>query len=269
MVDHHVSQRADRVVEVAAIRDAEAFRHRDLNRLDVVAIPHRLQHRVREPEVENLLEPHLAEVVVDAEQLRLVDVLVQLVRQRVRRLTVVAERLLHDHTRGLGEAGGEQSLHHRAEEERRYLEVEHRTLGVFDLGADALVGTGVGEIALHIRQPRREPVEHRRIQLLPGRDDRRPGSFDELLDGPVVDGHAHNARVEQLAALEAVQRPEGHDSGEVARDPEDHEHVAALRSVHQDPNRSRMRSPTRSALAMIVSVGLTAPIDTKNPESTT
>ena len=81
--------------------------------------------------------------------------------------------------------------------------------------------------------------------------------------------HPDDARIEQLAALEAVERTEGHDLGEVARDPEDHEHVAALSGVHQDPNRSRMWSPTRRALAMIVRVGLTAPIDTKKPESTT
>ena len=79
VVDDDVAQRADRVVEVAAILDAEVLGHRDLDGLDVVPVPDRLEHRVREPEVQDLLEAHLPEVVVDAEELRLVDVLVQLV----------------------------------------------------------------------------------------------------------------------------------------------------------------------------------------------
>ena len=78
MVDDHVAQGADRVVEVATVLDPEVLGHRDLDRLDVVPVPHRLEHRVGEPEVQDLLDPHLPEVVVDAEELRLVDVLVQL-----------------------------------------------------------------------------------------------------------------------------------------------------------------------------------------------
>jgi hypothetical protein len=57
MVDDDVAQRADRVVEVTAVLDPEVLRHRDLDRLEVVARPDRLEHRVREPEVEDLLEP--------------------------------------------------------------------------------------------------------------------------------------------------------------------------------------------------------------------
>ena len=85
VVDDDVAQRADRVVEVAAVLDAEVLGHRDLHGLDVVPVPDRLQHRVREAEVEDLLDPHLPEVVVDAQELRLVDVLVQLVGERTGR----------------------------------------------------------------------------------------------------------------------------------------------------------------------------------------
>ena len=104
MVDDDVAQRADRVVEVAAILDAEVLGHRDLDRPDVVPVPDRLEHRVREPEVEDLLEAHLPEVVVDAQELRLVDVLVQLVGELARRGLVVAERLLDDDARSLPSA---------------------------------------------------------------------------------------------------------------------------------------------------------------------
>ena len=80
VVDDDVAQRADRVVEVAAILDAEVLGHRDLHALEVVPAPERLEHRVREAQVEDLLEPHLPEVVVDPVELRLVDVLVELRR---------------------------------------------------------------------------------------------------------------------------------------------------------------------------------------------
>ena len=99
MVDDDVAQRADGVVEVAAILDAEVLGHRDLDALDVLPVPDRLEDPVREPEEEDLVEAHLPEVVVDAEELGLVDVLVELRGERACRLAVVAERLLDDDPR--------------------------------------------------------------------------------------------------------------------------------------------------------------------------
>ena len=116
VVDDDVAQRPDGVVEVAAVGDAEVLGHGDLHAVDVVAVPHRLEHRVREAQVEDLLEAHLAEVVVDPEDLRLVDVLVQLGGERPCRLEVVAERLLDDDPGVLGEAGIREALHDRREQ---------------------------------------------------------------------------------------------------------------------------------------------------------
>ena len=143
VVDDHVAQRADRVVEVAAILDAEALGHRDLDAREVVPAPERLEHRVREAQVEDLLEAHLPEVVVDPVELRLVEVLVQLGRERARRDEVVAERLLDDDARVRGQAGVVEALDHAAEEERRDLEVEDRLLRARDRVGDAPVRGGV------------------------------------------------------------------------------------------------------------------------------
>ena len=99
VVHDDVPQGPDGVVEVSAILDAEVLRHRDLDGLDVVPVPDRLEQRVREPEIQDLLRPHLPEVVVDPVELRLVEVLMELVRERARRLEVVAEGLLHDDPR--------------------------------------------------------------------------------------------------------------------------------------------------------------------------
>ena len=124
VVDDDVAQRSDRVVEVAAVLDAEVLGHRDLHALDVVPVPDRLEHRVGEAEVEDLLDPHLPEVVVDPQELRFVDVLVELRRERPRGLEVVAEGLLDDDARLLRQPRLREPLDHGAEEERRDLEVE-------------------------------------------------------------------------------------------------------------------------------------------------
>jgi hypothetical protein len=134
VVDHDVAQGAHRVVEVAPILHAEALGHGDLDRGDVLARPDRLEPDVGEAQVEDLRHAHLPEEVVDPVQLGLVDVLVYLVGERARGLEVVAERLLDDDARPVGEPGVGEALDDVAEEEGRDLEVEDRRVGVVNRG---------------------------------------------------------------------------------------------------------------------------------------
>ena len=248
VVDDDVAQRADGVVEVAAVLDAEALGHGDLDAVEVVPVPDRLEHRVGEPEVEELLEAHLPEEVVDPVDLRLVEVLVELGGQRAGRRLVVTERLLDDHPGRVGEAGVGQALDDGAEQERRDLQVEDRLLGALDGGAHPLVGGGVGEVALHVREPGGEAVEHLRVERLAGRHDRVAGALAELVVGHVVDGHPDDRARQQPAPLEAVERSERHHLGEVAGDPEDHEDVGRLlRAVAVGP---AMVGSSRSVLSV-------------------
>ena len=175
MVDDDVAQRSDRVVEVAAVLDAERLGHRDLDRLDVVPVPDRLEDRVLEAEVEDLVQPHLPEVVVDPEELRLVDVLVQLGSERARRFEVVAERLLDHDARALRQAGVGELLHHAPEQERRDLEVEDRARLALDRRGDAFVGRRVGEVSRDVGEALREAVEDVLVELLAGAFDRGAG----------------------------------------------------------------------------------------------
>jgi hypothetical protein len=62
-----VAQRADGVVERTAVLDPEVLGHRDLERIDVSAVPHRLEDRVREAQVGDVHHRLLAEEVVDAQ----------------------------------------------------------------------------------------------------------------------------------------------------------------------------------------------------------
>jgi len=75
----HVADDARLVVELAAPFHAERLGHRDLDVLDVVAVEDRLEERVGETEVEEVLHRLFAEVVVDAEDRRLGEDLVQCV----------------------------------------------------------------------------------------------------------------------------------------------------------------------------------------------
>ena len=225
VIDDHVAQRPDRVVEVAAVGNAEVLGHRDLHAVDVIAVPHRFEHRVAEAQVEDLLEAHLAEVVVDPEDLRLVDVAVQLGGERPSRLQIVAERLLDDDAGVFGETGIRKALHDHREQTGRNLQVEHRMLCTAERRADAGVGGVVGEVALHIAQAGGEARERGFVELLAGGDDRCASAFDELVDRPIVDGDPDDGAVEKSSLLEPVERPEGHHPCQVARDAEDHEHV--------------------------------------------
>ena len=225
VIDDDVAQRPDRIVEVAAVLDPEVLRHRDLHRRDVVSAPDRLEHRVREPQMDDLLDAHLPQVVIDPEELRLVDRGVQLVGERTRRGAVVAERLLDNDARTLGQPRVREPLHDRAEQERRDLEIEHGQARVSDRLCDPLVGGRVAEVAGHIRQTRREAPEHLLVELLARSDDRLARALDETIDRPVVERHAEDRAVEQAPPLQPVQRTEGHHLRQVARDPEHHQPV--------------------------------------------
>ena len=146
--------------------------------------------------MEDLLEPHLSEVVIDPIELRLVDRLVERFGELVCRLEVVAERLLDDDAAGCGQAGVRQVLHDRPEQERRDLEVEDRGLRLSDRLRDAVVGRRVREVPVDVREPACEAIEHLRIDLLACAFDALAGMDAELVDRPVVHGDAHDRTVE-------------------------------------------------------------------------
>src|SRR6185295_78975 len=90
----HVADGARLLVEPAAPLDAEALGHRDLHALHVVPVPDRLEERVGEAEHEEVLHRLPPEIVVDAEDLRLVEDLVQRPVERLCRGEVAPEGLL-------------------------------------------------------------------------------------------------------------------------------------------------------------------------------
>ena len=73
MVLDDVVRDAGLLVELAAALDADLLGDGDLHVVDVLAVPERLEEAVGEAEDEEVLDRLLAEVVIDAEDLRLVE----------------------------------------------------------------------------------------------------------------------------------------------------------------------------------------------------
>ena len=94
-----VADRAGLLVEGGAALDADRLGDGDLDVVDELPVPDRLEDAVREPQRQHVLHRLLAEVVVDPEDLALVEVLREQRVERAGRGEVVAERLLDDQPR--------------------------------------------------------------------------------------------------------------------------------------------------------------------------
>ena len=96
MILDHVAQRARPLVVVGAALDADGLRGGDLHVIDVAAVPDRLEHAVGEAEHQQVLDGFLSEIVIDAEDLRFVEMGVEQPVQRAGAVEIGAERLLDD-----------------------------------------------------------------------------------------------------------------------------------------------------------------------------
>src|SRR5438445_5616136 len=221
-----VADRACLLVEAAATLDAEAFRHRDLHALDVVAVPDRLEEGVREAEDEEVLDRLLPEVVVDAEDARLVEDLVQRLVEGLRRGEIPAERLLDDDARVAGAARSPEPPDHRLEQARRDGEIVERALRRAELSAERLERGRIAVVAAHVAKPL---AESRKCGLVEPSVplDTLPGAPPELLERPLRPRNADDGDVEMSAPGHGVEGRKDLRVGEVATPTEDADAVAA------------------------------------------
>ena len=91
-----VARRAGLLVERAAVLDAHRLGHGDLDVVHVAAVPERLEEAVPEAEDHQVADGLLAQVMVDAVDLRLAEDLADLAVELLCRSEVVSERLLDD-----------------------------------------------------------------------------------------------------------------------------------------------------------------------------
>jgi len=99
VVLEHIAQYARTFIVARSPLDAYRFGCGDLYVIDVVAIPQWLPDRVGKPEGEDVLDRFLAQVVIDAVDLALVEHLVDLPVQVLRAWQIVPEGLFDDDAR--------------------------------------------------------------------------------------------------------------------------------------------------------------------------
>ena len=97
VVLHDVAERTRLLVVRATTLDADLLGDGDLDVIDVLPVPQRLEDPVREAEDEQVLHGLLAEVVVDAIDLLLDEGRMQALVELARGCQVAPERLLDDH----------------------------------------------------------------------------------------------------------------------------------------------------------------------------
>src|SRR5437867_10946741 len=102
MVLHDVAHRTGAVVVTGALFDPDRFGGGDLNVIDVLTCPDRLEDAVGEAEHEDVLDGLFAEVVIDPEDLVLAEDLLDDAREVHRALEVVPVRLPHYDARPSG-----------------------------------------------------------------------------------------------------------------------------------------------------------------------
>ena len=220
MVLEDVADRAGVLVVAGAGLDPDRLGDGDLDVVDELAVPDRLEDPVREAEREHVLDRLLAEVVVDPEDLVLAEVLEQRGRQLLCRGEVVAERLLDDEPRPAAVVATlAERLDDGGKGRRRHGEVEDAVAAELLLLVELLDEVVELVLAARVREVGGDPVELRG-KLVPGVLPERVARV--LLDGvPHVlpervvvavgarDADDREARRQQPANRQRVER--GHD----------------------------------------------------------
>src|SRR5262249_62394650 len=138
MVLHHIANRSRLIVKGAAALDPEILRHGDLHALDMVAIPKRLQEQIRKAEVANVMDRQLPEVMVDAEDRRLLKSRQQGLVELPGRGEVRPEGLFDDDAGVPCAPRLPEMFDDRRKQHRRNGEVVRRTPGRAELFAELL-----------------------------------------------------------------------------------------------------------------------------------
>src|SRR6266700_2935512 len=116
MVLHHVANGAGLVVKTSAALYAEIFRHGDFHTLDVVAVPKGFDKRVGETEGKQVVNCSLAQVVVNAKDIGLIERPKQNLVQLLRRREIVPEGFFDDDARPSGTIRFRQMSHNGLEQ---------------------------------------------------------------------------------------------------------------------------------------------------------
>jgi hypothetical protein len=256
------TNRAGRLVERRAALDPDRLGDGDLHVVDELAVPDRLEDPVREAKREHVLHRLLAQVVVDAKDLALVEVAVKLVVEPARARPVGAEGLLDDQARpALPVAAPAADL---LDEDRDRAGRDREVEDAVALGAEllvepreegdqrilALVGCEVGRDVVH---PPGEPLPDLLVDRVPaevahGVLHPRP----EVGVGLLRAGDADDRELvgHEVADGQRVDRGKELPPGQVARSAEDDDRARVWRAREVEALRERVLHFAASSAAL-------------------
>ena len=224
MVLHHVADRANLLVEAAASLDAKILRHCDLDAVDEIAIPYRLEERVGKAEVKQVLHRLLSQIVVDAEHRGFRKHFVQRPVELLCRGQVAAEGLFDDDSRVLRTPRLRQTLHHGREHAGRDGEIVQRTRRPVECLPQTLVRRRILVVAADVLQPRRQ--FHKRVGIdsaIVLEAVARP--LAQLVQRPAGAGHAYDRHIQLAGSDQRLQRGKDLLIGQIAGCTEENEGV--------------------------------------------
>src|SRR5258705_11374489 len=128
MILNHIADCASLIIERASALNSKVLCHSNLYALDLIAVPERLKERILEAEKDHVMNRPLAEVMVDAEDVLLVESPEQNPIERLRRDKVVPEGFFNDNASALSTVCLGQLFHDEPEQCRRGGEVVRRPL---------------------------------------------------------------------------------------------------------------------------------------------
>src|SRR6266540_4236505 len=229
-----VANRTGLLVVARAALDPDRLSDGDLDVVDHLTVPDRLEDPVREAQGQHVLDRFLAEVVVDPEDLVLFEVLLDRAVELACRGEIVAERLLDDEPRpAFGAAPLAERLDNRPEHDRRDCEVVDTVAAraalfvkLGERGREPVLAFLVGEVRWDVAHAFGQRIPDVFAELVARVVlDRFLHSLAELVIGLLGAGHADEAEAfrQQPAKRERVQRREELALREVAGGAEDRE----------------------------------------------
>lgn len=232
VVLNHVANRTHFVIEAPASFHTEALGHCDLDPVDVMPVPCRLEEGVGQTEHEQVEYLLLAQEVVDPEDGVLSEVLQQASVEPPRRVEVASEGLLDYNMRFRGKTGFGEKLHNRLEEARRHRQIEEHPVVTTQISRDAVIGLGFAIIATGVVKGGRQPLERLLldicfVELL----DRLTRELDETIVVPVPSSDSYDLLRQATIEGQLIESRIELSTGEITGGTEENEGVAGLSHV--------------------------------------
>ena len=163
----------------------------------MITVPHRLPQRVRKAQGQNVANGLFAQEVIHAQDLVLVENLVQLVVECQRRREVVAKRFLN-HDRG---PANEVRLTEGDDDRRKQrgwrFQIEQRSRTRCEFLLQPFVCGAGCEVALHVVESSSQAVKGGFFDVFSVALQRRSRMRAQLVERPFFDGHANNRKIQQ------------------------------------------------------------------------